>query len=411
MEKKDSSDAEEVVEAIKNAVRKSIAPLYASDDVPLALHEPCLQGNENAYVKECIDTGWVSSVGKFVDRFEKDLADYTGVKRAVAVSNGTAALHMALLLAGVKAGDEVLVPALTFVATANAVSYLGAFPHFVDSEEVTLGIDAEKLDQYLSATVLQRDGHTFNKATGRRISVLLPMHTFGHPADLDGLIAVAEKYHLILVEDAAESIGSFYKGGHTGNIGKLAALSFNGNKTITTGGGGALLTNDEDLGRLAKHLTTQAKVPHAWEFVHDSIGYNYRMPNINAALGCAQLEELEGFLQAQRGLADRYEKAFAPIKGVRFIKEPPCARSNYWLQAICLDGADFKMRDAVISGLHAVNIFARPAWRLLYKLPMFESAPRMDCATAERIEASLINLPSSVQLGQGVLETRGNDAS
>ena len=410
MEEKDSS-VQAIVAAIKDAVRKSVASPYTSEDIPLALHEPCFQGNENAYVKECIDTGWVSSVGKFVDRFEEELAAYTGVQRAVAVSNGTAALHMALLLAGVKADDEVLVPALTFVATANAVSYLGAFPHFVDSEETTLGLDAEKLDRYLSVIGIQRDGHTFNKATGRRISVILPMHTFGHPADLDALIAVAEKYRLTLVEDAAESIGSVYKGRHTGNFGKIAALSFNGNKTITTGGGGALLTNDEDLGRLAKHLTTQAKVPHAWEFVHDAIGYNYRMPNINAALGCAQLEELDGFLRAQRRLADRYEKVFAPISGVRFVKEPSCARSNYWLQAICLDGADFKMRDAVISGLHAVRIFVRPAWRLLYKLPMFERAPRMDCVTAERIEAALINLPSSVRLGRGILEKRGNDAS
>jgi len=290
MKKKDSPEADALVEEIRDAVRKSVAPPYTSDDVPLSLHEPYFRGNENAYVKECIDTGWVSSVGKFVDRFEQELADYTGVKRAVAVSNGTAALHIALLLAGVEAGDEVLVPALTFVATANAVSYLGASPHFVDSEDVSLGMDAEKLDRYLSATVVRKDGYAFNKTTGRRVSVLLPMHTFGHPVDLDVLTAVAEKYHLTLVEDAAESIGSFYKGRHTGNFGRIAALSFNGNKTITTGGGGALLTNDEDLGRHAKHLTTQAKVPHAWEFVHDAIGYNYRMPNINAALGCAQLE-------------------------------------------------------------------------------------------------------------------------
>lgn len=406
MKKKDSPEADALVEAIREAVRKSVAPPYTSDDVPLSLHEPYFRGNENAYVKECIDTGWVSSVGKFVDRFEQELADYTGMKRAVAVSNGTAALHIALLLAGVKAGDEVLVPALTFVATANAVSYLGASPHFVDSEDVSLGVDAEKLDRYLSATVVRKDGYAFNKSTGRRISVLLPMHTFGHPVDLDALTAVAEKYHLTLVEDAAESIGSFYKGRHTGNFGRIAALSFNGNKTITTGGGGALLTNDEDLGRHAKHLTTQAKVPHAWEFVHDAIGYNYRMPNINAALGCAQLEELDGFLRAQRALADRYERAFSPIQGIRFVKEPPYTRSNYWLQAICLEGADFEMRDAVISGLHAANIFVRPAWRLLYKLPMFESAPRMDCATAERLEASLINLPSSVRLGQTASETR-----
>jgi len=408
MEMKDSSDVQAIVAEIRDAVRKSVAPPYTSDDVPLSLHEPYFRGNENAYVKECIDTGWVSSVGKFVDRLEKDLAEYTGVKSAVAVSNGTAALHIALLLAGVKAGDEVLVPALTFVATANAVSYRGAFPHFVDSEDVSLGVDAEKLDRYLSATVVRKDGYAFNKTTGRRVSVLLPMHTFGHPVDLDALAAVAEKYHLTLVEDAAESIGSFYKGRHTGNFGRIAALSFNGNKTITTGGGGALLTNDEALGRHAKHLTTQAKVPHAWAFVHDCIGYNYRMPNINAALGCAQLEELDGFLRAQRALADCYERAFSPIQGIRFVKEPPDTKSNYWLQAICLEGADLEMRDAVISGLHAANIFVRPAWRLLYKLPMFESAPRMDCAVAERIEASLINLPSSVRLGERV-ETRDAD--
>lgn len=366
----------------------------------LPLHEPLFRGNENKYVKECIDTGWVSSVGKFVDRFEKDLAAYTGVKRAVAVVNGTSALHICLILAGVKAGDEVLVPALTFVATANAVTYCQAVPHFVDSCYETLGLDPDKLEYYLSEIAEIRNGRCYNRKTGRRISAVVSMHTFGHPVDMDKVNAVAEKYHLKVVEDCAESIGSLYKGKHTGNFGLVSAMSFNGNKTITTGGGGAVLTNDEELGKLAKHLTTQAKMPHKWEFRHDMVGYNYRMPNINAALGCSQLEELPDFLVKKRALAEKYRKFFEGNESVDFFIEPDFAKSNYWFNALLLKPELAHMRDRLLVLLNDNNIMSRPVWNLMYTLEMYKDCPRMDCSNAEDIGRRLVNIPSSVVLGE-----------
>ncbi|SFH76253.1 perosamine synthetase [Selenomonas ruminantium] len=363
------------------------------------LHEPLFRGNENKYVKECIDTGWVSSLGKFVDRFEEDLAAYTGVKRAVAVANGTSALHICLVLAGVKAGDEVLVPALTFVATANAVVYCQAVPHFVDSCYETLGVDPDKLAVYLSDIAEVKNGVCYNKQTGRRISAVVPMHTFGHPVDMDKIIAVAEEYNLVVVEDCAESIGSFYKGKHTGNFGLVSAMSFNGNKTITTGGGGAVLTNDEELGRFAKHLTTQAKIPHKWEFRHDMVGYNYRMPNINAALGCAQLEQLPEFLEKKRSLAEKYRQVFAKSDVVDFFVEPEFAKSNYWFNALILKPAMKYLRDDMLALLNDNNIMSRPIWNLMYTLEMYQNCPRMDCSVAKDIGRRLINIPSSVVLG------------
>lgn len=365
----------------------------------LSLHEPSFAGNEWVYVKECLDTGWVSSVGKFVDRFEQQLADYTGVKRAVAVVNGTAALHVCLRLVGVEPGDEVLIPTLTFIATANAVSYCGAIPHFVDSEEKTLGLDPAKLADYLADIAEIRPRGCFNKASGRRIKAVVPMHAFGHPVDLDPMVEVCERYRLELVEDAAESLGSFYKDRHTGNWGKVSALSFNGNKVITTGGGGAILTNDEELGKFAKHLTTTAKVPHKWLFVHDQIGYNYRLPNINAALGCAQMEELPGFLVAKRKLAQEYRHAFKGIEGVSFFNEPDFARSNYWLNVLLLDKQFAHQRDVLLDTANSQGIMTRPAWTLMHKLPMFADCPRMDIAMAENLESRLVNIPSSAVLG------------
>ncbi len=364
------------------------------------LHEPLFCGNENKYVQECIDTGWVSSVGKFVDRFEKDLADYTGVKRAVAVVNGTAALHVCLILSDVQPNDEVLVPALTFIATANAVTYCHAVPHFVDSSYDTLGIDPRQLDDYLTGIGELRQDGFYNKKTKRRIRAVVPMHTFGHPVDMDAMIAVCEKYRLALVEDAAESIGSLYKGLHTGNFGHVAAMSFNGNKTITTGGGGAVLTNDEELGKLAKHITTQAKIPHRWAYAHDRIGYNYRMPNINAALGCAQLEKLPEYVEKKRDLAEKYRRALADVPGVEFFVEPDFAESNYWLNAILLDRDVAEKRDDVLAALNDAGIGSRPIWELMYTMPMFKDCPRMECRTAEDIGRRLINLPSSVRLGE-----------
>jgi perosamine synthetase len=369
------------------------------DRQTISLHEPSFQGRENEYLKECIDTGWVSSVGKFVDRFEQQLADYTGATRAIAVVNGTAALHICLKLVGVKQNDEVLIPALTFVATANAVSYCGAIPHFVDSEERTLGLDPAKLAAYLDSIAEVKTTGCFNKKTGRRIKAVVPMHTFGHPVDMDPLVELCDRYCLELVEDAAESLGSFYKGRHTGNWGKVSALSFNGNKIMTTGGGGAILTNDDSLADTAKHLTTTARVPRGWEIDHDMIGYNYRLPNLNAALGCAQLEQLPVFVQKKRALAARYEQAFQGVEGVRFFTEPDFAQSNYWLNTLLLDKENTGKLEKILKITNSNGIMTRPAWRLMHTLPMYTSMPRMDLLSAEELGKRIINIPSSAFLG------------
>lgn len=366
---------------------------------PAALHEPQFGGNEWAYLKECLDSTFVSSVGKFVDRFEADVAAFTGARHAVAVSTGTAALHVALRLAGVRPGDEVLVPALTFVATANAVAYLGATPHFADSEERALGLDPRALREYLGDVADVRGGQCVNRLTGSVIRALVPMHTFGHPADIEGLLAVARDFHLALIEDAAESLGSRVGGSHTGTFGEMGTLSFNGNKTITTGGGGAILTNDPALARHAKHLTTTAKVPHRWEYAHDEVGYNYRMPNLNAALGCAQLEQLSSFIAAKRNLFTRYAAAFAGVRSIRLVSEPSGCESNYWLQTIVLDSASAGERDAVLAATNDRGYMTRPAWTLLHRLPAFTAAPRMPLPVAESLERRLINIPSSAALG------------
>ena len=362
---------------------------------PASLHEPSFSGNEWLYLKECLDSTFVSSVGKFVDRFELDLANFTGAKHAVAVVNGTAALHIALKLAGVKAGDEVLIPALTFIATANAVTYCNATPHFIDSEVHTLGVDAAKLRRYLVSYTEQRAGQCVNRATGQVIRALVPMHTFGHPVDVEGLLAIAHDFNIALVEDAAESLGSCYHGQHTGTFGLLGTLSFNGNKTITTGGGGAILTNDTALARHAKHLTTTAKLPHAWEYRHDEIGYNYRLPNLNAALGCAQLEQLPAMLAAKRELFERYQTAFFAVQGVKLMAEPDQSQSNYWLQTLLLDADHEDQRDVVLKTTNDAGFMTRPAWILMHELAPFKVCPRMDLAMARSLTQRLINIPSS----------------
>lgn len=381
--------AEQVLAAIRTVVGPG----------PVALHEPRFAGNEWAYVKECLDSTYVSSVGKFVDRFEADLASYTGAKHAVAVVNGTAALHVALRLASVQPGDEVLIPALTFVATATAVAYCGATPHFVDSEERTLGLNPQALREYLQGITEIRSGQCMNRNTGRVIRALVPMHTFGHPIDIEGVLAVAQDFHLALVEDAAESLGSTVHGRHTGTFGLMGTLSFNGNKTITTGGGGAILTNDPELARRAKHLTTTAKVPHRWEYLHDEIGYNYRLPNINAALGCAQLEQLPGFLAAKRRIFERYKAAFAEVPQSRIFAEPEGCRSNYWLQTLLLDESAADQRDAILAATNDAGLMTRPTWTLMHRLAPYLECPKMDLLVAESLERRLINLPSSAQLG------------
>ena len=362
---------------------------------PVSLHEPRFRGNEWVYLKECLDSTFVSSVGKFVDRFEDELAAFTGAKRAVAVVNGTAALHVALLLAGVEAGDEVLLPALTFIATANAVAYCQATPHFVDSEERSLGMDAHALRDYLTATTEMRDGHCINRSTGKVIRAMVPMHTFGHPVDIDALLAVAHDFNLQLIEDAAESLGSTMGGQHTGTFGLMGTLSFNGNKTITTGGGGAILTNDLELGKRAKHITTTAKLPHRWNFVHDAVGYNYRLPNLNAALGCAQLEQLPGFLLEKRRLFDCYQSRFTDVRGVRIVAEPRGCHSNYWLQTLLLDESLADQRDAILTATNDAGQMTRPVWTLMHRMSMYSNAPKSPLPVAESLERRLINIPSS----------------
>lgn len=365
---------------------------------PVALHEPNFDGNEWLYLRECLDSTFVSSVGKFVDQFEDALARYTGAKYVISMVNGTAAEHIALKLAGVSSNDEVLIPALTFVATANAVTYCNAIPHFVDSEQETLGIDTLKLRDYLQKMTTQQSGLCINKNTGRVIRALVPMHTFGHPSDIDGLLSIAKDFNIALVEDAAESLGSFFHGQHTGTFGLFGTLSFNGNKTITTGGGGAILTNNEALARHAKHLTTTAKLRHSWEFRHDEIGFNYRMPNINAALGCAQLEQLPDKLAAKRTLFRRYQNAFARVEGVKLFCEPTNSQSNYWLQTLILDENQAKNRDELLEATNSAGIMTRPIWVPLSELMPYKDSPRMDLSTALALERRIVNIPSSPSL-------------
>jgi perosamine synthetase len=380
------------------AALRAIETVVGDAPRPVALHEPHFGGREWDYVKETLDSGWVSSVGKFVDDFEKRLAERCEVSHAIATVNGTAALHAALLLVGVKAGDEVIVPALTFIATANAVSYCGALPHFCDSDARSLGIDPDKLDRSLAETAEVVQGACRNKRTGRRIAAVVPMHTFGHPVDMDALVEVAARWHIAIVEDAAEALGSTYKGRHVGSHGAVATLSFNGNKPVTTGGGGALLINDPALARAAKHLTTTAKQPHAWAFIHDQVGYNYRLPNINAALGCAQLEQLDAFVAAKRQLAQRYREAFHSVRGASIFADANYAASNYWLVAMMLDAPGEATRDAFLQACHERGLLCRPVWTGMHRLPMYRECPRMDLVQAEALEARIVNLPSSMVL-------------
>lgn len=385
-------------ENLRDRVVAGVRRVLGEPEAMVLLHGPEFAGHEWAYVKECIDTAWVSSAGAYVGRFEQSLAEYTGASHAVATVNGTAALFVALQLAGVGRGDEVLIPALTFIATANAVAYGGARPHLCDVEEKTLGMDAGKLGVYLREIAKKEGGRCINKRTGARIAAVVPMHTFGHAVDLDGLLAVAQEWGLVVVEDAAESLGSFYHGRHTGTFGRLGVLSFNGNKIVTTGGGGAILTNDQELARHAKHITTTAKVPHAWEFYHDELGYNYRMPNINAALGVAQLEQLPGFVDRKRRLAKRYLDEFAGVGGVRVMAEPPGCASNYWLNTLILDKSDKGLRDQVLAALNEAKMQSRPIWQPMHQLPMYASCPRMDLSTTDNLSGRIINVPSSAGL-------------
>ena len=388
----------------------------------IALHAPVFGGNEKKYLEQCIDSTYVSSVGEFVDRFEEETARYTGAAKAVVCVNGTNALHLALKLAGLERDEEVITQPLTFVATVNAIAYGEAHPVFIDVDRDTMGLSPAVLQAWLEQNVRIEQGKesgqegqtqagkgakslgqdrskarkpgAYNIRTGRRIAAVVPMHTFGHPCRIDEIAALCRQYHIELIEDAAESLGSYYKGQHTGTFGKIGVLSFNGNKVLTTGGGGMLLFRDEALAKKAKHLSTQAKLAHPWAFVHDEIGYNYRMPNINAALGLAQLEQLDGFLAAKRKLAGEYKRFFEGKAGIRYVEEPKDCRSNFWLNAVLLDGP--RQRDAFLEYSNRQGVMTRPAWELMHRLPMFKHAQCGDLSRAEWIADRLVNIPSSV---------------
>jgi aminotransferase in exopolysaccharide biosynthesis len=365
-------------------------------DAFIPLHAPVFSGKEREYVSDTIDSTFVSSVGAYVDRFEQQMAVYTGSARAVATVNGTAALHMALLLAGVKQGELVITQPLTFIATCNAIAYCGAEPVFVDVDRHTLGLSPGAVGAWLDEhAALGDDGLCRTMADGRIVRACLPMHTFGHPADLDGLLTVCRRWNLVLVEDAAESLGSYYKGRHTGTLGAIGTLSFNGNKVITTGGGGMILTNDA-LGTRAKHLTTTAKQPHPYEFVHDEIGYNYRLPNLNAALGCAQLEQLDGFIASKRALAERYAAHFKG-SALQFVTEPADCRSNYWLNAVICDNRE--QRDFLLKSTNDKGVMTRPIWALMSHMPMFARCLKGELTNAQWLEERVVNLPSSIVPG------------
>ena len=371
-----------------------IHKLYGTEKF-IPLHAPSFGGNEKKYLNECVDTTFVSSVGKFVDRFEEMISDYTGAKKAVVCVNGTNALHMSMMLVGVERGDEVITQALTFVATCNAISYIGAHPVFIDVDRDTMGLSSVAMNEWLSENTEIKNKQCYNKYTGRRVKACVPMHTFGHPVHLDELVEVCNRYHLELVEDAAESLGSFYKGKHTGTFGKIGAISFNGNKTITTGGGGMLLFQDEELGKYAKHLTTQAKVPHRWEFVHDHTGYNYRMPNINAALGCAQMEQLDEMLKNKRETAEKYKAFFDNNSEVEFFTEPENCQSNYWLNAIILNNKE--EQQVFLQHTNDNGVMTRPIWELMSRLPMFKDCQTDGLVNTQWFADRVVNIPSSVR--------------
>jgi len=362
---------------------------------PVKLHEPSFTGRESEYLLECLNTRYVSSAGEFVTKFEREFANYVGASYAIATVNGTAALHLALLGAGVQPDEEVLIPALSFVATANAVRYCGAIPNFVDSQKKTLGLDPWKLREYLENISLPINGQCQNKLTRRTIRAIVPMHTFGHPVEMEELVKVAQEFNLSIVEDAAESVGSLYKNIHTGNFGKLGIFSFNGNKTITTGGGGIVITNDASLAEKVRHLSSTSKIAHPYEYIHDKLGFNYRMPNINAALGCAQLEKIDQKIDAKRKLYKRFSFSFRQIDRVDIFREPVNCKSNYWLQALMLGDDISEYQSQIILDLNKIGYQVRPPWKLLSELNYFIKSPSMDLSTAKYLTKKIINIPSS----------------
>jgi len=369
-----------------------VRSIYGKEgDIPL--HSPLFIGNEKQYINECIDSTYVSSVGKFVDIFEEKIAEYTGSNFAVATTNGTSALHISLLLSDVSLGDEVITQPLSFIATCNAISYCGANPIFVDVDKETMGLSPNSLNYFLSENAIIKNNQCFNKTTGKIIKACVPIHTFGHSCRVSEIKEICDQYKIILIEDAAESLGSFYNGKHTGTFGSLGVLSFNGNKIITGGGGGCIITDDEALAKKAKHLTTTAKVPHKWEYTHDMIGYNYRMPNLNAALLTSQLENLKFFLSSKRSVAMAY-KEFFKDKPYRFFEEPENSQSNYWLNAIIFK--DKEERDSFLHETNSKGVMTRPMWTLMNKLKMFHESQCSELFNAEWLEQRVVNIPSSM---------------
>jgi len=359
------------------------------------LHEPLFCGNEIKYLKKTIITNLVSSVGPFVKKFENQLTKFTKSKYAISVVNGTEALHLSLVACGVKNNDEVLVPTITFAGTANAIVYSGAIPHFVDSEVETLGIDPLKLENYLKKITIKKGKFYFNKKTKRKIKAIMPVHVFGNICQIDQILKIAKKYNLIVIEDAAEALGSFFKNRHAGTFGLVGCFSFNGNKILTTGGGGAIITNNKLLAKKIRHLSTTAKINHRWEYIHDSVGYNFRMPNLNAALGCAQIENLNKFIKSKKKLYLEYFDEFSKIKEVRLIKNPRFSKSNNWLNTIFINNSSLKKRNSLIKFLHSKSLFVRPIWKPLHQLKHFSFMPKMNLENAKKIYISCINLPSS----------------
>jgi len=373
-----------------------IRSTFKESEAFIPLHEPRFFGNEKKYLIDAVDSTFVSSVGAYVDKFEDMMCEITGAKYAIALVNGTNALHLSLLLAGVEKDDEVLVQSLTFIATANAISYCNATPNFVDVDKETLGLSPSLLKEYLDEIAEMRDGSCFNKITGKRISACVPMHTFGFPLYIDELVDLCNEYNIPVVEDAAESLGSYYKGKHTGTFGLLGVFSFNGNKIVTAGGGGCIITNDESIAIKAKHLSTQAKIPHKWEYKHDYIGYNYRMPNLNAALACAQLEKLDLYVDNKRELSDLYYEFLKENKSLDLLREIKNARANHWLNAVVLE--DKKERDNFLTFTNENGIMTRPIWGLMNKLEMFKDCPHAELSNAEWLEDRVVNITSSVRL-------------
>lgn len=377
---------------------KLLNRIFSSNKKPVELHEPLFDGMEHQYIKECLDSSYVSSIGKYVNKFENLISQYTKSPYSVAVVNGTVAIQVGLYLLGVKPNDEVLVPSLSFVATANAVVHCGAIPHFLDVDKETLGINTNCLEDYLNEIAFIKNKYLFNKKTGRRISVIIPMHTYGHAVRIDEILAIAKKFKLNVLEDAAEALGSFYKKKHLGTFGDVGVLSFNGNKIITTGGGGAILTNNVKIFKLAKHLTSTAKKNHIWDFYHDQVGWNYRMPNLNAALGCAQMESLEKILRNKRKLTLKYRKYFDKVNDFELFREPDYCVSNYWLNIILLKKPNLILRNTILSKAIENGFKCRPVWTLLTKLPMYKKNPSMNIKIAKQLEKQIICLPSSSHL-------------